>query len=646
MSDQGSTEQMPEVADHELLRAIGGGSFGQVWLARSLAGAYRAVKFVFRKTFREERPFLREFHGVRHFEPISRSHPGFVPVLHIGQGVGGEYFYYVMELADDVERGREVEPLSYQARTLSSEVRRRGRLPLAECREIGMGLAAGLGYLHQSGLVHRDIKPSNIIFIAGTPRFADVGLVTPMDRSASHVGTEGYFPREGPGTPVGDLYGLGKVLYELSTGKDRLDFPDLPSEMLGGEEGQLLGAFNDVVVRACDPLPRQRFQNAQELYESLWRLQGAGGVESGVERKWFQAVWFEKGPPAPVEQPQLEAIGGAVPLDSALYVERAADVELRLALDRGDSVVLVKGARQMGKTSLLARGLQAAREAGGRVVLTDFQELNDEDLSSLKRCYLALGGLLAEQLELPVRLHEEWEDASSPNMNLDRFLRKALQAGGTEGVYWGLDEVDRLFGTPFGAEVFGLFRAWHNKRALDPQGVWRRLTMAMAYATEAHLFITNLNQSPFNVGTRIALGDFTRSQVEWLNERHGRPLRSAAEVTQFFDLVGGQPFLVRRGLYEMAARKVSVKALQAGADREGGVYGDHLKRILLALEREEGLFEGACGIISGRRRASSELFFRLRAAGVLTGDTAEEARPRCELYTRYLMRTCAERRGA
>jgi hypothetical protein len=62
-------------------------------------------------------------------------------------------------------------------------------------------------------------------------------------------------------------------------------------------------------------------------------------------------------------------------------------------------------------------------------------------------------------------------------------------------VVWGLDEVDRLFSCEFGSEVFGLFRSWHNRRSLDPAGPWSRLTLALAYATEAYLFITDLNQS-------------------------------------------------------------------------------------------------------------------------------------------------------
>src|ERR1041384_8035910 len=68
----------PHVPDHELLRLIGRGSYGEVWLARSVVGTFRAVKVVYRNAFDRDRPYEREFGGMLKFEPISRSHEGLV----------------------------------------------------------------------------------------------------------------------------------------------------------------------------------------------------------------------------------------------------------------------------------------------------------------------------------------------------------------------------------------------------------------------------------------------------------------------------------------------------------------------------------------------------------------------------------------
>src|SRR5205814_806452 len=208
----------------------------------------------------------------------------------------------------------------------------------------------------------------------------------------------------------------------------------------------------------------------------------------------------------------LEAVGGAVPLGSRFYIQRPSDSAFLTAISRRDSIVLVNGARQMGKTSLLARGLQQAREAGARVALTDFQWLGSEQLVSSDTLFRALGEALAEQLDLDTFPEEVWRPGTGASVNFQRYMRRAVLADGPP-VVWGLDEADRLFGCSFASEVFGLFRSWHNARALDPNGPWSKLTMAIAYATEAHLFITDINQSPFNVGTRVALSDFTVEQV-------------------------------------------------------------------------------------------------------------------------------------
>ena len=95
----------PPVPDHTLLRRIGRGAYGEVWLARNALGTLRAVKVVFRARFQEDRPYEREFHGILKYEPISRTHEGLVQVLHVGRGEG--CFYYVMELADEAGGERE-----------------------------------------------------------------------------------------------------------------------------------------------------------------------------------------------------------------------------------------------------------------------------------------------------------------------------------------------------------------------------------------------------------------------------------------------------------------------------------------------------------------------------------------------------------
>src|SRR5205814_7304959 len=139
---------------------------------------------------------------------------------------------------------------------------------------------------------------------------------------------------------------------------------------------------------------------------------------------------------------------------------------------------------------------------------------------------MALAQDLADQLSLHVPPADVWNPARGPNRNLQRYLCDHALAQTQSPLVWGLDEVDRLFSYPFSTAVFALFRSWHNARALEPQQSWDRLTLAMAYATEVHLLIQDLNQSPFNVGLQLTLQDFTFEQIADLNGRYGSPLSS------------------------------------------------------------------------------------------------------------------------
>jgi serine/threonine protein kinase len=259
------------IPDYTLLKRIGSGAYGEVWLAQSVTGALRAVKIVWREDFELTKTFHREFEGIQQFEPISRGHPCLVHILHVGWNEHRGFYYYVMELADDAVKGAQIDDLaSYTARTVTSDMKAQGRLDLHFCREAGMYLADALAYMHARGLTHRDIKPSNIIFVGGVCKLADIGLVA-ASGERTFVGTEGFVPPEGPGTPQADIYSLGKVLYEMSSGNDRMEFPEVPAD-LRDDEWEFWMDLNRVICRACAPDLKERYENAEQLMHALQGL--------------------------------------------------------------------------------------------------------------------------------------------------------------------------------------------------------------------------------------------------------------------------------------------------------------------------------------------------------------------------------------
>ncbi len=328
--------------------------------------------------------------------------------------------------------------------------------------------------------------------------------------------------------------------------------------------------------------------------------------------------------------------GGAVPLGSRYYVARPVDNDFHMAVERGASIVVVRGPRQVGKSSLMARGLEQARARGRRVVNVTFQSFTEAELESTASILHALAHWIACELRLENPTADSWGTDLPPILKFEQFLRHQVFPDSALPLVLGLDEVDCLFWRSFGSELFGAFRSWHDARAKDPDGPWRRLTMIIATSTEPQLFIKDLNQSPFNVGTQLELVDFTHEEVADLNERYGSPLSDADALRRFYDLLGGHPFLTQRALHELATRRIHLDDVIARAGDEGWILGGHLRRIRRALEGDPLLRKAAWEATQGVPCSDTDSFYRLCSGGVLTGASPSTARVRCRLYAAYL----------
>lgn len=349
------TGAVPVVADHVLLRRIGAGAYGEVWLARNVTGVYRAVKVVWRARFDHERTYEREFTGLKHYEPISRLHPGLTDVLQVGRDDAAGYFYYVIELADQADEVTSVGMDAYVPLTLGERVRRRVRLPVGECARIGAVVAEALGFLHEQGLVHRDVKPSNIIFVGGQPKLADIGLVAGLGDARSFVGTEGYIPPEGPGSPTADFFGLGKVLYEMVTGRNRLDFPDLPREVLDTPDANAFAELNEIILRACAPEPAARHANASELRGELLLVDAGRSVRRLRRNARLVTTWRRLG--------LVAAAVGVLGLIGVLFERRQAVEARERAASEARQRRAIEEKELVARQNLYAADMNLAQQA-------------------------------------------------------------------------------------------------------------------------------------------------------------------------------------------------------------------------------------------------------------------------------------------
>lgn len=154
-------------------------------------------------------------------------------------------------------------------------------------------LLAGIGYLHEQGIIHRDIKPENIIVDAGVPKLLDFDLAVRADgpyKKRSLAGTIAYFsPEELQGASASvqsDLYAAGIILYRALTGElpftgsieEVVDAHKYETAKLPSEFDLLLKPFDAVLNRALAKDPAERFESAKALSLAIQAVVGLPSV--------------------------------------------------------------------------------------------------------------------------------------------------------------------------------------------------------------------------------------------------------------------------------------------------------------------------------------------------------------------------------
>jgi WD40 repeat protein len=199
---------------------------------------------------------------------------------------------YIVSIYDTVEEdGRAAVVMELvPGRSLRDLLDEHGRLGVDETLVIGRAVAAALDHAHRAGLVHRDIKPGNVLVTPeGRVKLTDFGIAKAVERShedltAENVmmGTAKYLsPEQVRGRRLdgrADLYALGLVLYEASTGLSPERFPDVPSSWLTAATGDDALELHEVILKAGEGQRERRYQSVEELQADLALLQSGESV--------------------------------------------------------------------------------------------------------------------------------------------------------------------------------------------------------------------------------------------------------------------------------------------------------------------------------------------------------------------------------
>lgn len=329
----------------------------------------------------------------------------------------------------------------------------------------------------------------------------------------------------------------------------------------------------------------------------------------------------------------LTVFAGALPLDSAFYVERSPiETDCYSAILKPGALIRIKGSRQTGKTSLLLRILHHASQQGYQTVALNLEQPEATVLQDLDRCLHWLCLQSARALQLPDRLTDYWDDLFGSTISCKSYFEEYLLVQTPQPLVLVLDNVDRLFAyADVADEFFGLLRAWHEEA--KSRQIWQRLRLVVSHATEVYIPL-NIHKSPFNVGLPIELNSLTPDQIQDLARRYG--FTWSAQSTEFLiNLVGGHPYLVQTTLDYLKQQSSSLEFLLQSAALDS-IYQDHLQQQWQTLTQDPALATTFAQVIQSSAAVPLDLTqaLKLQSLGLVTLQGAQ-ATPSCQLYARY-----------
>jgi hypothetical protein len=342
--------------------------------------------------------------------------------------------------------------------------------------------------------------------------------------------------------------------------------------------------------------------------------------------------------PGMVGQGNWPAPKGALPADSPYYIERASDQLIGAQICKPGVTISICGPRQIGKTSLLARIAQQAPRYDKRVAWIDFQLFEKPALADAGLFYRQLCGRISNMLGIESQVEAFWQEGIGDAFNCERYIeRYILPRSGP--LMLVMDEVERVLEAPFCSDFFSMLRSWHDQRALVENNLWQ-LDIILAASTEPKLWIPDPERSPFTVGLRVDLDDFSEQNVQVLNRRYGSPL-SEEHLQHLMELLRGHPYLAHHAIYSVASHTYNANSLFERAKRDDGPFADHLNYLLFRLSSKPELTRGMRRIIAKQVCRDEELYARLRGAGLVRReDEQRRARvlPSRQLYHDYFSR--------
>jgi hypothetical protein len=242
--------------------------------------------------------------------------------------------------------------------------------------------------------------------------------------------------------------------------------------------------------------------------------------------------------------------GGTVQAGGGVYLERAADHVLLEHCRRGDFTYILTS-RQMGKSSLMIRTAERLAAEGVRPAIVDLTELGAQ--TTAEQWYKGFLFSVEDQLGLAASASKWWDAHAELSIahRFARYFREVVLAERQERIVVFVDEIDTTLRLDFTDDFFAAVRFLYQGRANDP--ALQRLSFVLIGVATPGDLIKDSARTPFNIGSRIELGDFTLDEALPLASHLSVPPSLGRDLVGWIlRWTGGHPYLTLRVVRSLA----------------------------------------------------------------------------------------------